>query len=518
MSKKFELQSNKKIPNKKNFEFRFDNFLFKNWKIKNKIIFIFFIVAVIYSLVSVYVIKLNVSKIIEGGTKMHIVHKLIMHQKESELLLRNYYLAEDKSALSFDASRRKKEFDNLILNYEGMQSDKEGIAIVVNLKKGSDNYFNLADKFIKLHTTRIGISEDLKKDYQLEKTLRSSILDYMARAKDSDELELYYILAYQSKEFLYQYKDQSYLEKWNEAFNNIENKNKEIVPGIIIDEYGLLLDKLGQFILESESINNQEIELLSQVGELEKLISQLQNQSEKINERNTDIFIQDLIIFGFVLLFFTSILIILLGYVVAYYISNPINKILKFAEKIGNDDFQEKIKVNSNDEIGKMAEVLNRALDKIQEARQVLEIKVKARTKRLQDLAIELDDKVNDRTAKIKEKVIELERFNNLAVNRELKMIELKNEIKELKRGICTIDKYDLNQEDRNIPQNCWEYWDCKKYIRENCEAYKTDSGKECWLVAAGHCPRSKERGVKDCQDCRWYKINNKIINNNKTI
>ena len=42
---------------------------------------------------------------------------------------------------------------------------------------------------------------------------------------------------------------------------------------------------------------------------------------------------------------------------------------------------------------------------------------------------------VEERTEELQEKVRELERFNKLAVGRELKMIELKNEIKKLGKG-----------------------------------------------------------------------------------
>ncbi len=50
--------------------------------------------------------------------------------------------------------------------------------------------------------------------------------------------------------------------------------------------------------------------------------------------------------------------------------------------------------------------------------------------KKLQE---ELEEKVKERTEELREKVVELERFNKMAVGRELKMIELKEEIKKLK-------------------------------------------------------------------------------------
>ena len=62
-----------------------------------------------------------------------------------------------------------------------------------------------------------------------------------------------------------------------------------------------------------------------------------------------------------------------------------------------------------------------------------LEIKVAVRTKELKELAVALDQRVKERTKDLQEKMKELERFNRLAVGRELKMVGLKEEIKKLK-------------------------------------------------------------------------------------
>lgn len=48
----------------------------------------------------------------------------------------------------------------------------------------------------------------------------------------------------------------------------------------------------------------------------------------------------------------------------------------------------------------------------------------------------ELEEKVKERTTRLQEKIEELEKFNRLAVGREIRMIELKQEIERLKREI----------------------------------------------------------------------------------
>ncbi len=71
--------------------------------------------------------------------------------------------------------------------------------------------------------------------------------------------------------------------------------------------------------------------------------------------------------------------------------------------------------------------------DEIETAKTALEVRVKARTQELRELSKNLEKQIGERTKELQGKVKELERFNKLAVGRELKMIELKKEIKESK-------------------------------------------------------------------------------------
>jgi len=74
--------------------------------------------------------------------------------------------------------------------------------------------------------------------------------------------------------------------------------------------------------------------------------------------------------------------------------------------------------------------------EEIETTRVILEIKVEARTRELRELAASLDEQVKKRTKELQEKIEELEKFHRLAVGRELKMVELKKEIKKLEEDL----------------------------------------------------------------------------------
>lgn len=139
---------------------------------------------------------------------------------------------------------------------------------------------------------------------------------------------------------------------------------------------------------------------------------------------------------------------------------NPVKDIQKGMKIIGQGQLDYKIKIKRKNEIGDLASGFNQMTEKLkdrtnaltkekaslerkvgertkelEEIKTVLEIKVKARTYELEMLTKSLEEKVKERTEELQERMEELERFQKLAVGRELKMINLKEEIKKLKKG-----------------------------------------------------------------------------------
>jgi methyl-accepting chemotaxis protein len=119
--------------------------------------------------------------------------------------------------------------------------------------------------------------------------------------------------------------------------------------------------------------------------------------------------------------FVTSILLYIIGLII-------VKPILRLADKAKNlnktldDQTYERMTTSSNDEIGVLAASFNEMAEGLQVSR-----------KNLKDLNNDLENKVTERTEELSRTMVDLERMNKLMVGRELKMIEMKEEMKKLK-------------------------------------------------------------------------------------
>lgn len=111
----------------------------------------------------------------------------------------------------------------------------------------------------------------------------------------------------------------------------------------------------------------------------------------------------------------------------------PFKKLILWADKIIKGETKEEIFLITNDEVTDLITYLKRMHEELEGTKTSLEIRIKARTKELQDLTEKQEEIIKERVKEIQKRTEELEKFQKLAVGRELKMIELKKEIKKIK-------------------------------------------------------------------------------------
>jgi len=159
---------------------------------------------------------------------------------------------------------------------------------------------------------------------------------------------------------------------------------------------------------------------------------------KSVEEAIKAIFIRNIIITLVGLIFTISIIFLILRTIV-----DPLKKMTAACQEVRKGNLEVKIPVISKTEIGELATTFNEMIKDLreshtalEESKKVLEIKVKARTRELRELAERQEEIIRERTKEIQERMEELEKFHRLAVGRELKMIELKEEIKKLEKEL----------------------------------------------------------------------------------
>ena len=110
--------------------------------------------------------------------------------------------------------------------------------------------------------------------------------------------------------------------------------------------------------------------------------------------------------------------------------------VMEIREKSENMEVQKKALENSYAELEKtkasLEEKVKERTNELERVNISLEEKVKERTNELEESKKNLEKEVSSRTRELQNKLTELELFNKVAVGRELKMVELKEEIAKL--------------------------------------------------------------------------------------
>ena len=111
------------------------------------------------------------------------------------------------------------------------------------------------------------------------------------------------------------------------------------------------------------------------------------------------------------------------GFAVTRLITAPLSSLIGAAEQFAKGDFGHHIDASSSDELGTLGKAFNTMSDELKRAK-----------KREENYKADLEREVSEKTVELQQKIDELEEFTRLSVGRELRMVEFKREIVELKK------------------------------------------------------------------------------------
>jgi nitrogen fixation/metabolism regulation signal transduction histidine kinase len=170
------------------------------------------------------------------------------------------------------------------------------------------------------------------------------------------------------------------------------------------------------------NLNKAASEIRENGVKLAELETRLKTEQEEISKKNASFLYNIISVISVIAIFIALIL----GYVIAKSIANPIMKLKKITIDISRGNFNTKINIKSKDEIGDLATSFNTMITNLKESKSKLEEKTKELEESKKNVGIKID---------------ELEKFSKLSVGRELKMVELKKRIEELEDKLNNMKK-----------------------------------------------------------------------------
>lgn len=117
--------------------------------------------------------------------------------------------------------------------------------------------------------------------------------------------------------------------------------------------------------------------------------------------------------FTTIIVILVIILTVVIGFFLSKRITKPIVNLRDAAEKIREGNFETRIDIKSNDEIGQLASSFNQMTTKLKESYGILEKKVQERTKELEEMKKKLETINIDLEEKVQERTTELENLKN---------------------------------------------------------------------------------------------------------
>lgn len=203
------------------------------------------------------------------------------------------------------------------------------------------------------------------------------------------------------------------------ALNESQKFAGEEIPPL---QYGLVQDVIRKGVtsqvISFEDVEDSDWEIINinKIGNFPFYLV-VETGLEAVNETifNMIIVLSGLVAVALVVIFFII-------YYLVIYTLKPLNKLKAVADDIASGEFSKRIDIDSEDEVGDIAKIINKMAEDLYSFYKNIEEKVKERT-----------EKLEQSETKVKTALSEAERINKLMIGRELEMIKLKKELSDLK-------------------------------------------------------------------------------------
>ncbi|MCS5421645.1 MULTISPECIES: GGDEF domain-containing protein [Psychrilyobacter] len=349
--------------------------------LKKKFLSVFFIFSFILTLVgfNFYQVSLETQKI----------NKNYMQQKESVTSL---YQRRDfiKSLLLID-------------DYQKFMQEEQKLKIIdkelkkTDVFKGVNDLEVLENKILSLHKENLKLNLDFSETYKKEKSTRHVMRDIVYKGENYNETKVLGEVIYNSKEAIFQYRDQKHFDRWQQAIYTLRKVATTSNLIAHTKEYHKISQTISEVLLFQETILAETENSMKTYNNILKMVDSnvrlLESDVNKSIEKTNKNMQKKLIITLLIILFFF----IALGIFIHIQLIKPLGILKKSTREISKKNFDHKITLDKNDEIGELANDFNIMVNNLKSRYWNLEEIVKERTKKLQDSNFNLLKEIHKR-------------------------------------------------------------------------------------------------------------------------
>jgi len=281
--------------------------------------------------------------------------------------------------------RGKKSFQDYI--FDDVQLDKEVNKSLLNLFKNEHSIELIFDAIYDIQNEVLKSRIVFDALYPLERKKRNTLQKIVFNLKNANYIQEFGNLKYFSKETLYQYRTKEALAEWVGSIKIIRDeleKTNHVSLVVLFDEYLQQVNKIANVVISIEQ--NHEKEQIKVIS-IQKILKDNQLEIEKIENRImliTDNFLNtSTIILGISVLIMLVITLILVLSIPSK-LASIIRKLSLGVQEVQKGNYEVHIDIDEDAEFNQIAETFNVMSKNIKNNQEILEQKIKIRTRELE--------------------------------------------------------------------------------------------------------------------------------------
>ena len=276
--------------------------------------YLFVLLILFIGLFNLYSMNIFYENNIVKGEINNLIKGLDHSIQEFSLLINTNNL-EDYNEIKADIEFERTETEILHKRIDAILHKSSGAE---KFDDDIDEFTNISNALIRIQKETLIENNKFIEKAKLEKRLRHVIRDFANEFGDIELVGDSWHMEYESKEMLYQYKDEDHLNEFLESIEQVrdrikdldlqDEKKNELLQ--IVDSYKLIALEMGGVVIKQDEIESeknlkiQELQkIANKLGEDEREISNKMNSQSKSLARNTYLIIIGITVIGIVLLF-----------------------------------------------------------------------------------------------------------------------------------------------------------------------------------------------------------------------